>query len=112
MDDATLPPIEAAFRTAARGAASDRVTLRQFAVLLSLRRGERDFAEVAEEIGMPKSALTHAHARFLRDGLVASRRDPADRRRMLMRLTRDGAGFLARIAHPAPGAGMAAESRS
>lgn len=62
-----------------------------WAVLDILRaRGTCAMAEIADEVVIPPPTLTRAVDKLIADGLVHRLSDPADRRRVLARLTRRG----------------------
>ena len=68
------------------------LTVRQVATVLELSRmGEVDFGATADRIGIPRSALSRIVDRLVDSGLVARRETPADRRRLLLSITPQGA---------------------
>lgn len=54
------------------------------------RRGTCAMAEIADDVVIPPPTLTRAVDKLIADGLVHRLSDPADRRRVLARLTRRG----------------------
>jgi DNA-binding MarR family transcriptional regulator len=60
------------------------------ALLLLQRHGERTMSELAERLGAPLSTASGIGERLARRGLVQRQRAPADRRVVVVRLTRKG----------------------
>lgn len=74
------------------------VTSRQFAVLTVLREHPRiDQATLSRRVSLDTSTCQDIVARLGRRGLLDRTRDPADRRRWLVRLTAVGAHVLDRV---------------
>src|SRR5262245_505565 len=59
-------------------------------LLLLQRHGERTMSELAEVLGAPLSTVSGIGERLARRGLVHRRRQPEDRRIVIVRLTRKG----------------------
>jgi DNA-binding MarR family transcriptional regulator len=67
----------------------------QRAILATIRRaGSLSVRELADRLVMDPGGLAHTLKPLMRDGLVASEADPADRRARLLRLTAAGARML------------------
>jgi DNA-binding MarR family transcriptional regulator len=74
------------------------VTKPQYAVLRALRaHGELDQTTLAAAAAVDTSTLVLLLDRLARRGLLTRSPDPADRRRRLLRLTPEGAGFTDRL---------------
>jgi MarR family transcriptional regulator, lower aerobic nicotinate degradation pathway regulator len=70
----------------------------QFHVLEQLRLlGQRSQAELADALGIDRSNLAAIVAELTDRGLVARSRDDVDRRRYVLRLSRDGEDLLRRV---------------
>jgi DNA-binding MarR family transcriptional regulator len=70
----------------------------QFHVLEQLRLlGERSQAELADALGIDRSNLAAIVAELTDRGLVERSRDAVDRRRYVLRLSRDGQDLLRRV---------------
>ncbi len=83
-----------------RGALDRRLpdlTTRQLALLLhvSLEPGPHTVRGLAETLAFSKPAVTRALDRLSRLGHVVRKRDPRDRRSVLIEVTESGHGFLA-----------------
>ena len=70
-------------------------------------RGTFSMAEIADEVVVPPPTLTRVIDKLIADGLVHRLSDPADRRRVLARLTRRGQRLHNEIA---PAVALASES--
>lgn len=69
----------------------------QRAILATIRRaGTLSVRELADRLVMDPGGLAHTLKPLMRDGLVASEVDPADRRARVLRLTQEGARMLRR----------------
>lgn len=67
-------------------------------ILLALKeRPTANQREIAADVGIQEATLTHHLAAMERDGLVARRRDPENRRVHLIELTRDGEDAFLRL---------------
>lgn len=72
------------------------LTSRQFSLMMSLNRPEPpSVGAVARLLAMDRTTLTAALKPLERDGLVAARPDPSDRRSRLLSLTSKGRELLA-----------------
>lgn len=77
-------------------AATDAVSVAQFAVLAYLRReGEATPGRLAEFERVSPPVMTRMIGRLEADGLIARRQDPQDRRQILLALTESGREVVA-----------------
>ncbi len=75
------------------------VTEQQWRVLRVLHEaGERDATELASAACILAPSLTRILKTLEGKGLIVTRRDPADGRRALIKLTREGAAFIRKVA--------------
>ena len=72
------------------GSSATRLTLRQLRVLFTLGTGEQRSGKIAAEVGLRPSSLTRMINILHEHGLVTRRRDPLNRRSMLVGLTSRG----------------------
>ena len=72
------------------GSSATRLTLRQLRVLFTLGTGEQRSGQIAAEVGLRPSSLTRMINILHEHGLVTRRRDPLNRRSMLVGLTSRG----------------------
>jgi DNA-binding MarR family transcriptional regulator len=77
-----------------RASAELPLTMQQFTVLGSLEGGPRRMTELATEHGVRMPTMTVQVNRLEREGLAERRADPADARRVLVRLTPTGRARL------------------
>lgn len=73
------------------------VTIHQLTVLNHLRDGTLSMRELARTLAVSESSATATADRLVREGLVERLADPADRRVVLLSLTRDGRRFADRV---------------
>ena len=76
------------------------LSVRQISVLITiyLEPQPHTVRGLAEKLGVTKPVITRALDTMGRQGLVSRKRDPADRRNVLVQRTVDGALFLERLA--------------
>ena len=85
-----IPPLMHRVRREMRLAARSELTVAQFRILASIRRGLCFADEIAEQQGVSKAAISRAAA-FLADRqLIVRSPSPLDRRRVELRLTKKG----------------------
>jgi len=77
-----------------RASAELPLTMQQFTVLGSLEHGARRMTDLAAEHGVRLPTMTVQVNRLEREGLAERRADPADARRVLVRLTPTGRARL------------------
>lgn len=91
--------------TATLGAAIEPLTVPQFAVLTRLlEHGELSQNRLGRLVAMERGNIHELVTRLSDAGLVATRGDPADRRLLLVSLTRDGRQAAQKILAPADAA--------
>lgn len=101
VDPDDVEQLTSAFLTASRvlvgfavrslAAAEERVTLRQFRMLVLLAsHGETNLVTLAEGLGVNPSTALRMVDRLLDGGFVARRVNPASRREVLLQLTQSG----------------------
>ena len=76
------------------------LSVRQISVLITiyLEPQPHTVRALAEKLGVTKPVITRALDTMGRQGLVSRKRDPADRRNVLVQRTVDGALYLERLA--------------
>lgn len=76
------------------------LSMRQTAILLTiyLERPPHSVRDLAKKLGVTKPVITRALDTMGRMGLVTRRRDPQDRRNVIIQRTVDGTLFLDRLA--------------
>ncbi|MCG8447519.1 MAG: MarR family transcriptional regulator [Hyphomicrobiales bacterium] len=76
------------------------LSMRQTAILLTiyLERPPHTVRDLAKKLGVTKPVITRALDTMGRMGLVTRRRDPQDRRNVIIQRTVDGTLFLDRLA--------------
>jgi DNA-binding MarR family transcriptional regulator len=89
-DDALVQMMPWLMRFVEGGLSAPRLTLLQLRVLFAIAIGERRSGQIAVYIGMPSSSTARIISILDGHGLVTRRRDPRDRRTLLIRLTPAG----------------------
>ena len=93
---------DAVFAAEAEYLARHEVSQGRFTVLMLLNRcAEQPStpAELADEAGVTRATMTGLVDTLVKDGLVARKNDSADRRTVLVKLTRSGRKLLDRMLH-------------
>src|SRR5829696_5491983 len=80
------------------GQVAPSVTLQQFRALTVLHEhGPQNAAALADALGIARSTLTRLANRLVRDGLIERLTDPADRRAVVLSVSRQGSRTAERV---------------
>lgn len=91
-----VPLVMRVIRREMRGAMGEKLSVPQFRVLAILgRQGGSSLSAVAEHLGVTGATASNMVDRLVRRGLVSREPDPAERRRVMLDLTAEGAAMLA-----------------